>query len=128
MMNSMTINDINERDLDALRRAVKWARAFQLHEPQIKLLPSTLPMEGSSEWFELAERLVSVAQSHNLALKPWQSCPADVAASGYANSPEEFELCRRMLDLGISVFEIDPATAIAEREQAAAPRRANKRK
>jgi hypothetical protein len=119
---------INERDLAALRRAMLWGCAYQKREPQIRLLPAVLPQEGTAEWLRLAEHMASIAQSHNLALRPWQSCPADVAASGYANSAEEFELCRRMLDLGISVSEIDPATAIAEREQAAAPRRANKRK
>jgi hypothetical protein len=104
---------INERDLDALRRAVLWARDFQLREPQIRVIPDVMPEELSSEWFELTERLVAVAQSHNLGLRPWQSPPIDVAASGFANQPEEIELVRRMIDLGISAYEPYPATAIA---------------
>jgi hypothetical protein len=33
---------ISDRDLDALRRALDWGRAFQKREPQLKLRSPTL--------------------------------------------------------------------------------------
>jgi hypothetical protein len=128
--NSTTM--ISDLDLDAMRRAIDWGRAFQMHEPQIRLFPDPMPAEGSPAWLDLAERLASIAQTHTLGLKPWQSPPIDVDATGFANSPEEIELCRRVRDLGISIFEPDPATAIAEathqrhRSPRPAPRRAKR--
>jgi hypothetical protein len=122
-MDTTNNTTISECDLDAMRRTLDWARDYQTREPQIRLFPDPMPAEGTQEWLDLAERLASIAQSHNLGLRPWESPPIDIDASGFANSPEEIELCQRVRDLGISIFEPDPATAIANATHARSTQR-----
>jgi hypothetical protein len=54
----------------------------------------------------------------SLRLKPWQAPPVhtgDGVGDGntYGSRPREVELRRRMIALGISVYEPDPIAAIA---------------
>jgi hypothetical protein len=118
---------ISDRDLDALRRALVWGRAFQKREPQLKIFPEVMPAEGTPEWFALARYLAALAQSYNLGLKPWQLAPIDIDESGFANADER-ALCQTMRDLNISIYEPDVPTAIADathqRAHAAPTRRA----
>jgi hypothetical protein len=107
----LDINDLGEHDLDALRRALAWGRAFQKREPQLKLFPETMPTEGTQAWLELARYFVSKAQSHTLGLKPWQTPPIDADAA--ICKPEEIALRRTLHDLNISLYEPDAPTAIA---------------
>jgi hypothetical protein len=119
---------ISDRDLDALRRALDWGRAFQKREPQLKLFPEAMPVEGTRAWFALALRLAAIAQSHSLGLKPWQVPPIDVDDAGWDCKPEEIALRQTMRDLNISIYEPDVPTAIAnathQRAHAAPTRRA----
>jgi hypothetical protein len=108
------------RDLDALMRAVEWGKGYQLREPQIVVFPTPMPDEGTPEWFELATRLAATAQYHTLGLKPWQTEPANVHddcvtdPGGWGSRPDEVALRRKMIALGISIYEPDPAAAIAK--------------
>jgi hypothetical protein len=70
-----------------------------------------MPKEGSPEWLGLGKHLVSIAQSHHLGLRPWQSPPLVVAETG-ANTQDEYALCQTMRDLNISICEPDPPSAI----------------
>jgi hypothetical protein len=121
MVMAMKLSDL---DLDALRRALAWGVGLQQRNPQIKVFPDPMPTEGTPEWLKLAEHLASNAQSHSLGLKPWQSPPLDVEATGCANNDDEIALVQTMLDLGISIYEPDPPTAIADAiERRDAPRK-----
>jgi hypothetical protein len=110
------MTSLSDRDLDALRRAVAWGYAYQKREPQIKLFPETMPVEGTAAWFALTRHLASLAQSHYLGLKPWQTAPIDITDGGAANA-DEIALRQRMRDLNISIFEPDVPNAIANATQ-----------
>jgi hypothetical protein len=109
-------------DLDALRRAMKWGEGFQRREPQIKVFPSPMPVEGSPEWIELATHLAGRAQYHTLGLRPRQTEPLNVVddgvvdPNGWGCRPDEVALRRKMIRLGISLYEPDPPAAIAKAE------------
>jgi hypothetical protein len=112
-------------DLDALRRCVKWAEGYQKREPQIAVLPHPMPRADSDDWVRIATRLVSVAQSTNLHLQPWQCAPIDTCDDGdvdddcYGRRRSEVTLRQRMVAAGVSIFEPDPERALAEAEHAA---------
>jgi hypothetical protein len=118
---------LTPNDLDALKRAIKWGEAFQRREPQLKLMPEQMSIEGSPEWIELATYFAAKAQSQTLGLYPWQCEPVHVHDDGvvdvscYGRRSDEVALLRKMLALGVSIFEPDPPAAIAkaERERAA---------
>jgi hypothetical protein len=122
---------ITERDLDALHRAMDWGEHQQKREPQIKLFPEEPPLQGTPAWFALAKHLAALAQTHTLALRPWQCEPVDVEDDAVADPnvygcrPDEIALRRKMRALNISVFEPRPPAAIADAENAqhTAPRR-----
>jgi hypothetical protein len=111
--------ELTERDLDALRRAMKWGVGFQAREPQLRVFPDVMPAEGTEEWIKLAMHLVHSAQVSSLGLMPWQVPPCDaddVAHGGWGGKPDEVELRQKMIRLGISVLEPDPPAAIAKAE------------
>ena len=128
--------NISDLDLDALRRAVVWGAAFQKREPQLKIFPEVMPVEGTAEWIALARQLAEIAQSHALGLRPWQCAPIDVDDDAVAHPgvygcrPDEIALRRTMRELNISVCEPDPASAIANAEAGAdaRPRRKARRR
>jgi hypothetical protein len=103
---------LSDRDLDALRRALIWGRGYQQRNPQLKLFPDPMPAEGSQAWLELAEYMAGRAQAHHLGLKPWQCGPLDIEATGFANNADERALWQTLHDLGISIYEPDPAAAL----------------
>jgi hypothetical protein len=105
------MTSLSDRDLDALRRAMAWGYGFQKREPQLKLFPDVMPEEGTPKWLALARHLASLAQSHHLGLKPWQTAPIDITDGAAANA-DEIALCQRMRDLNISIFEPDVPAAI----------------
>jgi hypothetical protein len=112
------------RDLDALRRAMEWGKGFQLREPQLVVFPTPMPLEGSDEWIEVATRLAANAQAANLGLRPWEVEPChanDVVHGGWGGKPDEVALRRKMIKLGISVWEPDPSSAIAAAEAKPTP-------
>ena len=75
-----------------------------------------MPEEGTPKWLALARHLASLAQSHHLGLKPWQTAPIDITDGAAANA-DEIALCQRMRDLNISIFEPDVPNAIANATQ-----------
>jgi hypothetical protein len=130
----VTTRMINDRDLDALKRALLWGRIYQMRELQIRVLPDPMPADGTPEWIAMASRVAAIAQAYHLGLKPWQCAPIHVAADAvaadcYGCRRDEIALCQRMRDLGVSRFEPDPPTALdAAERRAARPRRASQRK
>ena len=118
---------LTEVDLDALHRAIAWGRRYQLREPGIAVLPQPFPPENTHVWIEAASRLAAMAQSVTLGLAPWQCEPAITHDDGiidddcYGRRSNEVGFRRKMIALGISIFEPDPPRALAdcEREPAA---------
>ena len=114
--------ELTPNDLDALRRAMKWGKAFQTREPQLRVWPEVLPDEGSPAWTELAMYFVRAAQADNLHLKPWQTEPCAtiddgvIDDNGWGRRSGEVALLRRMLSLGVSRYEPHPLVAIAAAE------------
>jgi hypothetical protein len=126
---------ISELDLDALRRALLWGRDLQRREPQLRLFPDPMPAEGSTAWLSLAQYFASLAQAHVLGLRPWQCEPASVdddavADGGWGRKPDEIRLRQIMREHGISKFEPNPPSAIANAEAGAdaRPRRKARRR
>ena len=121
-------------DRDALRRAVEWGKDYQRREPQIKVFPSPMPLEGSPEWIELATYLAVHAQVQALGLRPWETVPcqtencddAHINPNGWGNRPDEVALLRKMIRLGISIYEPDPPAAISRAEHGRAARTATR--
>jgi hypothetical protein len=110
-------------DIDALRRAVAWARIYQKTESGIQVMPQPMPDKGSPQWIKEAIRLAAIAQAQTLNSPPWKCEPAHVHDGGtvdpncYGRRPDEVALRRKMLALGISIYEPDPSAAIARAEQ-----------
>ena len=48
---------LSEADLDALRRAVRWVERYARGYPEITMLPSPMPPEGSPKWITEARAL-----------------------------------------------------------------------
>jgi hypothetical protein len=110
---------LTDRDLDALRRAMEWGKNYQLREPQLKVFPTPMPPEGSHEWIAVATRLAANAQAANLGLRPWdvEPCHADdVVHDGWGGKPDEVALRRKLIALGLSVYEPDVPAALAKAE------------
>jgi hypothetical protein len=79
---------------------------------------AVLEREG---WVEAATRAAYRAQIKSSGLRPWQAPLFEVAdevdeAGGYGRTAEEVALKRRVLELGLSLFEPDPRAAIAAAE------------
>lgn len=114
---------LTPNDVDALRRAIAWGKGYARREPQLKMMPEQMPVEGSPEWTKLATSFAARAQYNTLGLKPWQTEPLHVVdngvidPNGWGNRPDEVALRRKMLKLKISLFEPDPPAAIAEAER-----------
>jgi hypothetical protein len=110
---------MESRDLAALKRCIEWGKGFQLREPQLVVFPTPMPPEGSDEWIEVATRLAANAQCATLGLRPWDVAPCDaddVVHGGWGGKPDEVGLRRKMIALGISIWEPDPSAAIAAAE------------
>jgi hypothetical protein len=119
----MTEQELSPVDLDALRRAVIWGKGFQAREPQLRVMPDLMPVEASPEWTKLAVFFAATAQSENLKLSPWQCEPCRAHDDGsiddnyFGRRTDEVMLCRKLVALGLSIYEPDPRTAIAAAEQ-----------
>jgi hypothetical protein len=117
------VTPLTDRDLDALRRAVEWGKGYQRREPQIIVFPTPMPDEGTPEWIELATGLAATAQFFTLGLKPWQTEPLYVHDdgviddTGWGRRSDEVALRRRMLALGISIYEPDVPAALAQQPE-----------
>jgi len=107
-------------DLDALERALV---AVCRRSPE-----DAARFEGmlrEKDWREVCETAAYSMQCRTLALKCWQAPPmhsGDVAYGATATYGR-----RRMLRLGISIYEPDPAAAIAKAERARRAARWNAR-
>jgi hypothetical protein len=109
--------NLSQADHDALERALVMAR----HESP----EQAAHIEGllaSRDWYEAATSASYHCQVRNLRLKPWQAPPMSVRTDeigmGYGCSASEVKLKRRMVSLGISIFEPDPQIAIEKAESA----------
>jgi hypothetical protein len=104
-------------DIEALTRAFRLA--CEEGPEERTRFETLLDTRGQEEAYETA---AYHRQCHSLALKPWQAPPmhsGDVADDAtYGNKTSEVRLKRRMVALGISIFEPDPAGAIAKAESA----------
>ena len=109
---------MTRKDRDALKRAIAMARAMDGETAQRVDLNLKY-----SPWQEAAEHAAYQCQMRTLKLRPWQCPPMDsddeISPKGmYGGTPQEVGLRRRMIVLGLSVFEPDPLSAIAEAEAA----------
>ena len=113
---------MTRKDKDALRRALVAARALDAQTAQA--VETNLK---TSTWQEAAEYAAYHCQMRVLKLRPWQTPPMishdEIDPEGrYGGTEQEVGLRRKMLALGVSIFEPDPLAAIAQAEaEAAAP-------
>jgi hypothetical protein len=111
---------LNQADREALGRALKMARAESKQERE--RFDEMLSREG---WREAAHAAAYACQCRTLKLRPWQAPPTDVHSDvvmnppSYGHRPEEIALRRRMLALGLSLYEPDPICALEAAEAAA---------
>jgi hypothetical protein len=110
------MTEMIETDRDALTRALALARAESESERE-----RFDREEAESGWQWAAESAAYACQCATLRLKVWQAPPmhaGDVVTDApcYGHRPEEVGLRRRMLALGISVFEPDPIAAVQAAE------------
>ena len=83
--------ELTRNDLDALKRALRWGKAFQTREPQLRVWPEVLPDEGSPAWIALAMYFVRAAHADNLGLRPWETEPCATIDDG------EWYIAERMI-------------------------------
>jgi hypothetical protein len=96
-----------EADVEALQRAID----MTLAEPDPGRVLQMQRMLEEDDWFEAARFAAYHQQTKNLRLRPWQSPPCCVGAR--AGTDEEIlEIGRRLVRLGLSLFEPDPLKAI----------------
>jgi hypothetical protein len=96
---------VNRVDSEALRRALKMARA----EPEYR---EQMARKAEAEGWESAARFASYSlQIDNLGLKPWMDppCFAEVRPD-----PEALKILLKLLGAGLSRYEPDPIAALAE--------------
>jgi hypothetical protein len=97
---------MTEVDKDALRRAIKMARAESPeHAGQIDRM-----MAQGQSFEEIGRSCASGCQRHNLRLKPWESPP--IYAELHPDQPGATELLNKLLDAGLSRYEPDPIAAL----------------
>jgi hypothetical protein len=105
-----------------LRRALVAARALDVQTAQA--VETNLK---TSTWQRAAEYAAYHCQMRVLKLRPWQTPPMishdEIDPEGrYGGTEQEVGLRRKMLALGVSIFEPDPLAAIERAEaEAAAP-------
>jgi hypothetical protein len=109
--------NLSQADREALERAL--VMACRESPEEAAHIEDLLASQG---WYEAATSASYRLQVKNLRLKPWQAPPqcvrTDTIGRGYGCSAAEVKLKRRMVSLGISVYEPDPRGAI-EREESA---------
>ena len=109
--------NLSQADQDALERALQLAcRRSPEDAARFEEMLRHKP------WREVCESAAYSMQVRNLRLKPWQAPPMSVRTDeigmGYGCSASEVKLKRRMVSLGISIFEPDPRGAIEQAESA----------
>ncbi|MCA1415283.1 hypothetical protein I6F30_29750 [Bradyrhizobium sp. NBAIM20] len=115
--------DLSESDRDALKRALNAARS---ESPARAKQIDAMLRDPSRSWDEIAKFAASCVQTSNLGLMPWQPPPCQIANIDAALAASDDEprrgrnaaatLLQQMLDAGVSRFEPDPMTALAEAE------------
>ncbi len=104
------------KDREALERAVAIAQSDPMTADQMEVR-----REDGQSWEEIAESAAYHCQRRSLKLSPFQEPPCVVDE----DDPKERDkaaqrLLRKMLDAGVSRYEPDPLSALAEKEN---PRR-----
>lgn len=110
-----------EVDSDALQRALDEART----DPD-QAMHLALMLSRGDDLGEVAAHAASCLQIDHLRLKPWQCPPCqtlnvDTASDCYGYRLDEIRLLKKMLSLGLSRYEFNPAAAIERAEQRKAP-------
>jgi hypothetical protein len=115
----MPMTEWTATDIEALTRAFRLA--CEEGPEERTRFEEMLATRGQGEAYETA---AYHCQCRNLALKCWQAPPmhsGDIAygtTATYGNKTSEVRLKCRMVALGLSIFEPDPAAAIAKAESA----------
>jgi hypothetical protein len=109
---------LNRNDQRALKRAFVAAQSESTEERM--RLDEIVRTRG---WLAAARDAAYTCQVRNLKPRPWQRPPCEIAPDAqvsyppsYGHSPAEIGLMRRMLALGVSRFEPDPAAALERAE------------
>jgi hypothetical protein len=108
---------MDQRDLEAMRRAVATLQADPELRDTIETLLQTRGEAAAGEW------AAGYLQLRNLRLKPHECPPADSTnvkepRDVYGCRPNEVALLRKLLSLGISRYEANPMAAIERAERA----------
>ena len=104
---------MTRKDKDALKRALVMVETVDAEIAQ--------RIKAHSTWQEAAERAAFFCQMRLLHLRPWMTPPMLShdqidPQGGYGGTEQEVGLRRKMLALGLSLYEPNPLAAIAEAE------------
>jgi hypothetical protein len=106
-----TETELTAVDIEALERAFAIARAESAEERE-----HLDGIEAREGWVSAGESASYHLQCRNLKLKCWEAPPmhvhGDEIGQNYGTKPKEVKLKRRLLALGLSVYEPDPISAI----------------
>jgi hypothetical protein len=122
-MTSPTDKTLTPTDRDALERAFAAARRDPVQRRRIDEW-----LAAGEAWESVAKSCAVLCQDANLRLMPWQLPPASRTIAdhlddalrepgGPSGRREAAELLKKLLELGLSRYEPDPAGAIAAAEQ-----------
>jgi hypothetical protein len=113
----MTTTGLSRVDLEALERAYKTAAA-----ESAEYSAHLAAIARQRDWQTAAEQAAFRLQCRNLKLKVWECPPScvhgDEIGMTYGTKAKEVKLKRRLLGLGLSVYEPDPQRAIERVESA----------
>jgi hypothetical protein len=119
-------NEINEVDRDAFERA----HALMLrHKERIYRTDFKRRLDERQEpWADIGRHATSICQIESLGLRPWQTLPCeaeinetDARGCEHRSTRNASMILERLLNAGLSRYELDPPAALArvERESAA---------
>jgi hypothetical protein len=102
-------DDLDDVDREALQRAM--AMAMEDRADQLTGMLEHRP------WVEVAEFASYHVQMKTLRLAPWQAPPCHgywLQGDKVQRDPHGGDLCDKLLDAGLSMWEPDPAAALAK--------------
>ena len=102
-------------DREALRRAIRMAREDPATDDQINRMFA----DREHTWDDIATTAAAHCQCSTLHLRPWEMPPMHVGDAEPVNDPNRYglraawELRRRLIASGLSMYEPDPLGALA---------------